>query len=396
MWNFTQHGFVSVVAYDPSKDRKKDSPFPKIAKQAGTHLLVRARIKADLDQLKKVVPSLVIDTDAGADYAYRAVVTRAQYKKFLVATVDNIDYDSHFKEAANANSPKVQGRMSAYMGVWSEMAKLQDISPWSGGSRGWTSTYGSGKSGKGANGKAVSAAETDAALWDWDQYDFSAGRKGSKTVEKIQGAPTVEDFMADPGFYGGVDAPKFASGPRTGFKAGDIVYGVFGKGKVAGVKPRKRGKSDLVTVYREAKNGQAYEKAAVAFASNYLVPDLTDWIKEQPVVDAEIVTDGKRDITLDGAYDMLMNARSVKVEDEILARLDDDAFELVTRMQEVSSDFDSQRLDQFYSEIQWESADGEMKVKIASEGTVPDKYVAEAQRVLDQVAAQVASDAAGA
>ena len=64
MWNFSKYGFTSIVAYDPTKDRKPDSPFPKIAKKAGTHLLVRARIKADLDQLKRIVPSLVIDTDA--------------------------------------------------------------------------------------------------------------------------------------------------------------------------------------------------------------------------------------------------------------------------------------------------------------------------------------------
>lgn len=380
MWNFTKYGFTSVVAYDPTKDKKPDSPFPKIAKQAGTHLLVRARIKADLDQLKRVVPSLVIDTDAGADYAYRAVITRSHMKKFMCLMVDEIDYDSHFKEAARDNSPLAPGRYQAMMGVWGEMAKLQDISPWSGGNRGWTSTYGSSKSSKDSgkdSGSAGLPIEGDQSFWD--QLDAAH----SEPPEQ-QGAPTVDDFMADPGFYGGKDAWRTGSGPRTGYKPGDKVYGFAGQSTVTKVETRRNGKSDLVVVKRPSKVGKS--DVTGTYASNYLVPDLTDYLT---------AAKPERNITLDGAYDLILNNRSAKVEAEILTRLDDHAFELVTRMQEREGEYSTNALDESYSEIQWEMSDADEKRRIASQGTVPAKYEAEAQQVLNEVAAEVASDAAG-
>lgn len=377
MWNFTKYGFTSVVAYDPTKDKKPDSPFPKIAKQAGTHLLVRARIKADLDQLKRFVPSLVVDTDAGADYAYRAVITRSQMKKFMCTMIDEIDYDSHFKEAARDNSPLAPGRYQAMMGVWTEMSRLQDISPWSGGNRGWTSTYGSGKGASSKEANPGLPVEGDQSFWD--QLDAAHSEP-----PQPQGAPTVDDFMADPGFYGSKDAWRTGSGPRTGYKPGDTVYGYAGKSTVTKVDSRSNGKPDLVQTKRPSKVGKS--DVTSTYASNYLVPDLTDYLK---------AARPERNITLDGAYDLILNNRSAKVEAEILTRLDDHAFELVTRMQEREGEYSTAALDESYSEIQWEMSDADEKRQIASQGTVPAKYEAEAQQVLNEVAAEVASDAAG-
>lgn len=383
MWGFTKKGFISVVAYDPTKDRKKDSPFPKIAKKAGTHLLVRARIKADLDQLKAVVPSLVIDTDSGADYAYRAVVTRSQYKKFLVKTVDEIDYDSHFKEAARDNSPKVEGRYNAMMSVWTAMAKLQEIAPWSGGSRGWTSTYGSAKE----TGAIVEDPQQE--FWDSLVTDHQSTYNRSSRAEQPQGAPTVEDFMADPGFYGGTNAWRTGSGPRSGFQVGDKVWGYAGQSLVTKVDARK-GKSDLIQVKTPTTVGNGSKTAT--YVSNYLVPDLTDWLTAE--VSAPPAT--AQDIDLDRVYDMILNDRSSKISESLFPRLTDEAFELVTRMQESNKEYSSALLDEFYSEVLWESSDADGKRQIAAEGTVARKYESEAQRILNEVAAEVASDAAGA
>jgi hypothetical protein len=380
MWTFTQRGFVSVVAYDPTKDKKSDSPFPKIAKQAGTHLLVRARIKADLDQLKRVVPSLVIDTDASADYAYRAVITRGQYKKFICEEVDQIDYDSHFKEAARDNSPKAEGRYSAMMSVWSAMARLQEIRPWSGGNRGWTSTYGKGKN-ESTSGNPI-LTDFEQSLWD----DLVNEEAASTAAPEPKGAPTVEDFLADPGYYGGASAWRGGRGPRTGYKAGDVVWGYAGRSVVSEVTQRK-GKSDVVKVKTPSKVNKGSETTG-SYVSNYLVPDLTDWLQGEGRANG--------DIDLDKAYDLILNERSAKVDTEVLTRLDDNAFELVTRMQERSDTYSSTLLDEIYSEIRWEIADGDEKRKIASEGVVPTKYEAEGIRILNEVAAEVSGDAAGA
>lgn len=137
MWNLTKDGFVSVVAYDPKKDRDPKSPFPQIAKQAGTHLLVRARRMEHLEPLKRVVPNLTIVDDRGADYRFRCVVKRQQYKDFLCRQVDEIDYWSHFKEAMRASQPSHlrEPMYSAAMKVWGIFAGLQASSPYTGHDR---------------------------------------------------------------------------------------------------------------------------------------------------------------------------------------------------------------------------------------------------------------------
>lgn len=365
MWHFDKRGFVSVVAYDPKKDRNKSSKFPQIAKKAGTHLLVRARIKEDLDMLKSVVPNLHIETDAAADYAYRCVIPRSKFKKFLANSVDEIDYDSHFKEVARDNSKGSSGRYGAMMSVWNAMANLQPISPWSGG-------YGGGywSSGK-SSSKGKSSSSTMATPKAISTTAQPVGRKAPKTVEDWvaeydDGVATPEDF-------------RKGLGPETGYKEGDAVEGYFGLGTVTKVQPRAEGKPDMVTINYEKKPGTTVTSV---FLSTYLIPA---WDLDGPV--KAVLEDTEPTIDVDGAYeDLLKDGDLSKIPVEVLTReYDDDAFELVTRLQErygQDAVVNKQQVDEVYDEISWENSSESEKRLLAESDVVPAKYEQEAMSLL--------------
>lgn len=168
MWLLSTTAMLSVVAYDPKKDPRVKEAVAKGQKVTPhvvsnkTHVLVRARVKADLEQLRPVVPTVQIFEDKVADYRYRAVISRKAFKAYLTSEVDRIDYDSHFKEAARDGFELTQGksegsvRYSALMQIWSILARLQPGGAYSG----YTSTYSygagtlySGQSKYGAKGK---------------------------------------------------------------------------------------------------------------------------------------------------------------------------------------------------------------------------------------------------
>lgn len=143
MWVFTKQSFLSVVEYDPSKDKEPKSIFKKYAHRKGTHVLVRARVKADLEALRPWCHKMKIDTDEHADYMFRVVIPRKTFAKFMADQVEMIDYDSHFKEVVRANATQSTERYSAMMSVWSAMNRLQPYKKWSYGSGGY---YGGGHS----------------------------------------------------------------------------------------------------------------------------------------------------------------------------------------------------------------------------------------------------------
>lgn len=384
MWLFEQHGFVSVVAYDPSKDRNSKSQFRKIARQKGTHLLVRSRIKADLDMLKTVVPSLVVETDAGADYAYRAVVTRKQFKQFLAKSVDNLQYDSHFKEAARDASPKVKDRYTTYMSVWSAMSRLQDISPWSGYS-----------SGRGYGGYGY--------LWGDDDYAGSTGGKyvsphGSDAKKKDtapgkskNGAESMEAFLDQWNEVGSNLAFNRGEGPNTGYEPGDKVQGYFGVGTVKDVTKRE-GLADMVLVEPD----DPKVKTSGKYLSNYLFPaDLPekdfDAELEQVLALNRSAEEEARTLDLEWMSQWVCDNRDLKKFPATrLSELDDDAFELITRLGErfdesasswtVSIDV----LSDVESEIMWERAvkkEDQVEInRMIADGLVPEKYVNDALR----------------
>lgn len=77
-------------------------------------------------------PTLNILKDADADYAYRALVIKDDWKRYLISQVDQIDYASHFKEVVRERAPDVPERHQAMLNVWTAMAKLQDTPPYGG------------------------------------------------------------------------------------------------------------------------------------------------------------------------------------------------------------------------------------------------------------------------
>jgi len=116
MWVMTQDGFYSVVQYVPRMDE------PKRRKNAEDSLLVRARVREDLEALGKYVPRLTIRRDDSADYMFRTIMTREEWTTCLASVVQEIDY-TNFKNRVGAR----QGaeRSSVYHRVWRALLSLQ-------------------------------------------------------------------------------------------------------------------------------------------------------------------------------------------------------------------------------------------------------------------------------
>ena len=100
MWLFGKNNFLSIVQdkHDPS------------------HLLVRARLKGDIEAL---FPKAEIHKDAGTDYRFRAWIKRADVIKVVTDAVKRITY-TNFK---NANDYERQGHL---MKIWDVMYDEQE------------------------------------------------------------------------------------------------------------------------------------------------------------------------------------------------------------------------------------------------------------------------------
>lgn len=111
MWLFTKHGFYSVVAHRDEPDM----------------VLVRARIKSDLEALVAVARSLDINEPLDiketprADYAYRIFMPRRVWNVLAAHLTAAIDYPN-FKAAVHGDGV----RDNAYMSIWRVMVNLQD------------------------------------------------------------------------------------------------------------------------------------------------------------------------------------------------------------------------------------------------------------------------------
>ena len=113
MWLVTTNGFLSIV-----EDRDDCR-----------NLQVRARVAEDITEH---FPRAKVFTVDGADYRYRALVKRREVANRLRRYVmDELDYDSHFKDIALRTSPKNEARHDAYYGTWTAMAQMQDYAPYS-------------------------------------------------------------------------------------------------------------------------------------------------------------------------------------------------------------------------------------------------------------------------
>ena len=112
MWIFSGAGFVSIV-------QDADQP---------TRLWVRARVAADLGELRRYVPGLSrTTTTPSRDYRYRAFCSREELALGIARLVMEIDYPN-FKAAVAARQGWSRERI--YADVWSVMAnaerKLED------------------------------------------------------------------------------------------------------------------------------------------------------------------------------------------------------------------------------------------------------------------------------
>lgn len=112
MWIATVNGFLSIV-----QDRHD-----------ANLLQVRARVAQDITAN---FPTAEVFVQEGADYRYRARISRSEVAETLARAVADLDYESHFKDIALERSPANSHRRAAYYGTWNSMARMQDYAPYS-------------------------------------------------------------------------------------------------------------------------------------------------------------------------------------------------------------------------------------------------------------------------
>lgn len=151
IWIVAPGGFISVVEYDPTKTRNKKSKHATVendlenyhaadSKTLSTHLMVRARVRDDLnfleDAAKQLGEKVEVYEDLKADYQWRCIVSRTLLKHAVNAQIDGIDYWSHVKESLTSRMPKLPAgssavsRHSALMGFWNGHASWQENPPY--------------------------------------------------------------------------------------------------------------------------------------------------------------------------------------------------------------------------------------------------------------------------
>ena len=105
MWVLTTRGFFSVV-------QDREDP---------TRVLVRARVGADLDRLREILPHLETWRDDTADYRWRARARPAEWAYALGVMAGELDYHN-FKDAVAERQGKRRARI--YEDVWTTLRRL--------------------------------------------------------------------------------------------------------------------------------------------------------------------------------------------------------------------------------------------------------------------------------
>lgn len=187
--------FLSVVAYNPTKDRSVPDE-QKVTNAKGTHLLVRARVKEHLEPLLPYAEgSIGIQDDGRADYRWRLILRREEYIAFTIDRINDITYDSHFKEAFrdHARPEERSGLYSSLMSIWSIMIGHQRGkwssygTSWKGSGTKYTGTGTSKKSGKGS----ATTGGSQASIWDeaWDEWTGGYGNSNYGSSSSGNGYP---------------------------------------------------------------------------------------------------------------------------------------------------------------------------------------------------------------
>lgn len=117
MWVATPQGFFSAV-------QDRDDP---------DTLRVRCRVRDDAEYLIGRMASLGtsglrIKRDEAADYLFRVLVPRASFALFLAEEALRIDYGNHKDRVRQTQGA---ARAAAYQRVWSALADLQELPPYS-------------------------------------------------------------------------------------------------------------------------------------------------------------------------------------------------------------------------------------------------------------------------
>lgn len=126
MWLIGQDGFSSTVKFVPAKDQAMAQRFGA-TDPAGDYLLVRGRDRQQLNLIAQRF-GLELDADTAADYKYRLVLTREQFKTYMAEQIDAIDYTAHFKEASMSRPVNRGFRKwsAALYAIWTELELVQD------------------------------------------------------------------------------------------------------------------------------------------------------------------------------------------------------------------------------------------------------------------------------
>ena len=106
MWLVTTRGFYSAV-----EDHGN----------AG-HVLVRARVREDLEALTDLIPGLDVHETPGRDYRFRASVTREAWATAVAGLAREIDYPNFKNAVADRQG---SDRAHEYSSVWGTLLALQ-------------------------------------------------------------------------------------------------------------------------------------------------------------------------------------------------------------------------------------------------------------------------------
>ena len=107
MWLITTRGFYSVVA-----DHHEDG-----------NVLVRARVREDLEALADLIPGLEVEETPERDYRFRASVPRDEWMSAAAALAEEIDYPNFKNAVAERQGSE---RAHVYSDVWVTLLGLQE------------------------------------------------------------------------------------------------------------------------------------------------------------------------------------------------------------------------------------------------------------------------------
>jgi len=114
MWIFTEHGFITFVV-----DRKDSN-----------YVWLRARMR---EHLEENFPGIEVTEHPGADYYFRAKVTKTYLAEQMTRLIMDANITSHFKDEMNRRAAKPRwGSISQVMyAVWNGAAQWQPYAPYS-------------------------------------------------------------------------------------------------------------------------------------------------------------------------------------------------------------------------------------------------------------------------